>query len=219
LNQYSYIISHNLRGPIVTLMGLVNLFEQIRHDPVQLDEVMMHINKSAYHLDAIIKDLNAVLSNSDGKEAIKTLLYLDQEMETIRYLLRNQIESTHAIIECDFSACPTLFSIKSYIHNVLYNLLSNAIKYKKTNQVPLIKVSSYTIEGGYTCIQFRDEGIGFDLEKTKDKLFGFYKRFHNHVEGKGLGLHLIKKQIDILGGKIEVDSVVNEGTTFRVLLP
>ena len=93
------------------------------------------------------------------------------------------------------------------------------MKYSKQDVVPHILVKSYKHASGLLCIEFTDDGIGVDLDKFKDKIFGFYKRFHSHVEGKGLGLHLIKKQVDALGGHIEVDSVVGQGTTFRVLLP
>lgn len=218
LNQYSYIISHNLRAPIVTLLGLISIFNQIKNDPVEAEEVVAHITKSANHLDTVIKDLNHVLMVSDQK-SIMTSVDLDAEFDIVQFLLKNEIELSNAKIESDFSACPVIYSIKSYIHNILFNLLSNAVKYKKQNIAPHIIVRSYKHSSGFQCIEFTDDGIGVDLEKFKDKIFGFYKRFHSHVEGKGLGLHLIKKQVDVLGGRIEVESVVNHGTTFRVLFP
>lgn len=218
LNQYSYIISHNLRAPIVTLLGLISIFNQIKNDPEEADEVVAHITKSANHLDTVIKDLNNVLTVSDQK-TIMTSVDLDTEFDIVQFLLKNEIELSNAIIEYDFSAYPVIYSIKSYIHNILYNLLSNAVKYKKQNNVPHITIRSYKHESGLFCIEFSDDGVGVDLDKFKDKIFGFYKRFHSHVEGKGLGLHLIKKQVDALGGHIEVDSVVGQGATFRVLLP
>lgn len=218
LNQYSYIISHNLRAPIVTLLGLVTIFDQTKNDKKETEAIIGHIQKSAHHLDTVIKDLNQVLSITD-KKALITPVHLDDEFDIVQFLLKDQIEEAQAIIELDFSKHPILKTVKSYIHNIFFNLLSNALKYKKEHKAPTIRVSSYKHETGFICIEFTDDGIGVDLEKFQDKLFGFYKRFHTHVEGKGLGLHLIKKQIDILEGKIEVESVVNYGTTFRVLLP
>jgi PAS domain S-box-containing protein len=218
LNQYSYIISHNLRAPIVTLLGLISIFNQIQNNPEEVAEVVAHITKSANHLDTVIKDLNNVLAVSDQK-SVMTSVDLNAEFDMVQFLLKNEIEQSKASIECDFSAYPFAYSIKSFIHNILYNLLSNAVKYSKQDKVPRISIRSYKHESGFLCIEFSDDGIGVDLEKFKDKIFGFYKRFHSHVEGKGLGLHLIKKQVDALGGRIEVESVVNQGTTFRVLLP
>jgi len=218
LNQYSYIISHNLRAPIVTLLGLITVFNQTKNNPEDAETIISHITKSANHLDTVIKDLNHVLTVND-KESVMAAVDLDAEFDIVQFLLKNEIEMSNAVIEHDFSKHPFIYSIKSYIHNILYNLLSNAIKYRKLHKVPNIKVRSYKDASGMVCIEFSDDGIGVDLEKFKDKIFGFYKRFHFHVEGKGLGLHLIKKQIDALGGHIEVDSVVGQGTTFRVLLP
>jgi PAS domain S-box-containing protein len=217
LNQYSYILSHNLRAPIVTLLGLVSILNQTENDPVETEAIIEHITKSAHHLDTVIKDLNQVLSVND-KKILMSSVNLEAEFDIVKFLLKNQIEVSGAIIISDFSETVIIQSIKSYIHNILYNLLSNALKYKKEDKAPHIRVVSY-MHKGMVCIEFTDDGIGIDLEKFSDKLFGFYKRFHTHVEGKGIGLHLIKKQIDALEGRIEVESVVNEGTTFRVLLP
>ena len=218
LNQYSYIISHNLRSPIVTLLGLISIFNQVKNNPDESDEVVAYITKSANHLDTVIKDLNNVLTVSDQK-SVMTLVNLDSEFDIVRFLLKNEIELSNAIIKYDFSECPSIHSIKSYIHNILYNLLSNALKYSKQGLAPEIIIRSYIHASGYFCIEFSDDGIGVDLIKFKDKIFGFYKRFHSHVEGKGLGLHLIKKQVDVLGGRVEVNSEVGKGSTFRVLLP
>jgi len=218
LNQYSYIISHNLRAPIVTLLGLISIFNQVKNNLEEADEVVAHITKSANHLDTVIKDLNNVLAVSDQK-SVMISVDLDAEFDAVRFLLKNEIDHSKAVIEYDFSKCPVVHSIKSYIHSILYNLLSNAVKYSKQNVIPQITVRSYTDDSEFLCIEFSDNGIGVDLDKFKDKIFGFYKRFHSHVEGKGLGLHLIKKQVDALGGRIEVDSIVGKGSTFRVWLP
>ncbi|ABG57506.1 aerobic respiration sensor-response protein; histidine protein kinase/phosphatase, sensor for arcA [Cytophaga hutchinsonii ATCC 33406] len=218
LNQYSYIISHNLRAPIVTLLGLITIFNQEKNNPAETEAIISHITKSANHLDTVIKDLNNVLTVTD-RRSVMAEVYLDVEFDIVRFLLKNEIETAHAVIKSDFSQLPAIHSIKSYIHNILYNLLSNAIKYRKQNKAPVISVKSYKDASGMVCIEFTDDGIGVDLDKFRDKLFGFYKRFHSHVEGKGLGLHLIKKQIDALEGRIEVESIVGQGTTFKVLLP
>ncbi len=218
LNQYSYIVSNNLRAPIVTMLRLISIFNQIQHNPEAVAEVVAHITKSENHLDTVIKDLNNVLAVSDQK-SVMTSVDLNAKFDMVQFLLKNEIEQSKAIIECDFSKYPIVHSIKSYIHHILYNLLSNAVKYSKHDKAPLISIRNYLQGSGLLCIEFSDDGIGVDLGKIKDKIFGFYKRFHSHVEGKGLGLHLIKKQVDALGGSIEVDSVVNHGTTFRVLLP
>jgi signal transduction histidine kinase len=219
LNQYSYIISHNLRGPIATLMGLVQIFEQEKKDPAQVEKVMQLIYKSAVNLDFIIKDLNTVISYDEQLPSLLAKIDLKEECEAVEFLLSTQIHNASAQIIYNFEKCPSVFSIKSYLHSILYNLFSNAIKYKRKYILPVIYVSCYMENEKEVCIECSDNGMGIDMEKFGDKLFGFYKRFHSHVEGKGLGLHLVKKQVGLLGGRIEVQSEVNKGTTFRIILP
>jgi PAS domain S-box-containing protein len=218
LNEFSYIISHNLRGPIANIMGLLDLFKYHKNDPDQLEQFLFHITKAVRKLDEIILDLNAVVTNQDNDVSNYSTVNLEEECMSINGLLSVQIKNVSAEFKYDFAACPDIHSIKSYIHNILYNLISNAIKYRRYDCAPVISLSS-SKTSGMICITCTDNGIGMDLEKYQDKLFGFYKRFHSHVEGKGLGLHLIKKQVDALGGRIEVDSVVGKGTTFVILLP
>lgn len=103
------------------------------------------------------------------------------------------------------------------MHSILSNLVSNSLKYKKNN-VPVFISISTEIKNNYTILTHQDNGLGIDLQLHKDKIFGFYKRFHSHVEGKGMGLHLIKTQVEMMGGRIEVESEVNKGTTFRIFL-
>lgn len=219
LNQYSFVISHNLRGPIVTLLGLVNLFEQKSTDETFRAEIIQHIKKSTLHLDSIILDLNMILSQSDGRETLRSEVHLTNEIQMVKDLLKSQIDYAEADLQIDFNEINILYSVRSYVQSIFMNLISNSLKYKKPNVPSLIRVSSHLESNHMIRIDVEDNGIGINLEKHIDSLYGFYKRFHTHVDGKGLGLHLIKTQVDLLGGKIEVKSIVNEGTTFSVYLP
>lgn len=218
LNQYSYIISHNLRGPIVTLLGLAEIFDQYSEDKTLQKEIIGHIKKSTVHLDNIIRDLNLILSNSDEAELPKVNVDFEEEISVVKDLLKSQIENAQATIYTDFREVPSLFSVKSYIQSILLNLMSNSLKYKNIDQPAVIHIQTKKEDDSTVCISFQDNGLGFDVARNKDKIFGFYKRFHTHVEGKGLGLYLLKNQVDILKGKVEVESKINEGTTFKIYL-
>jgi PAS domain S-box-containing protein len=216
LNQYSYIVSHNLRGPIATILGIINLFES--ESSAQLKEdLIKHIQKSTCHLDTIIRDLNHILSNTKETDHTKTQVYLDTELAIIQDLYKPLIEKTQATINTDFSKAPSVFAIKSFIHSILSNLISNSLKYKKAEEAACISIHSEN-KNNQTIITYTDNGLGIDLKQHKDKVFGFYKRFHTHVEGKGMGLHLIKTQVEMMGGRIEIESEVNKGTTFTITL-
>jgi PAS domain S-box-containing protein len=219
LNHYSHVISHNLRGPVATLMGLVKLFEHEKNNPQQVEVLMELVYKSALNFDTIIKDLTEVISYDEQNGSLLSKIDLKEECEVIEFLLSAQIHDSSAQIIYDFETCPTFHSIKSYVHSILYNLVSNGIKYKRTHVMPVIHISCYMENEKEVCIECADNGLGLDLDKYGNKLFGFYKRFHSHVEGKGLGLHLVKKQVDLLGGRIDVQSEINEGTTFKIFLP
>lgn len=219
LNQYSFVISHNLRGPIVTLLGLINLFEQESTDETFKHEIIQHIKKSTLHLDNIILDLNLILSQSDGRENLRSEVSLSDELQMVKDLLKSQIDFAQAEIIADFQEIQTIYSVRSYIQSVFMNLVSNALKYKKPGTPAIIRLSSHAEANGIVRVDIEDNGIGLNLEKHSEALYGFYKRFHTHVDGKGLGLHLVKTQVDLLGGKIEIKSTVNQGTTFSIYLP
>lgn len=108
--------------------------------------------------------------------------------------------------------------IKSYIHSIFYNLISNSIKYRKPGKIAAIEVKTVLI-AGKILISFKDNGVGIDLTKNGNKIFGLYKRFHHEVEGKGLGLFMVKTQVEALGGNIRVNSKPGEGAEFIVELP
>lgn len=100
-------------------------------------------------------------------------------------------------------------------HNTLLNLLTNAIKYRKPGEVPEVYIrTDETIE--YVILSVTDKGIEIDLQKHGVKIFKRYQRFHNNADSKGLGLYLIKSQLEKIDGKIIVDSEQGKGTTFKV---
>ena len=216
LNQYSYIVSHNLRGPIASILGLTNDYDQPVSTPELKDDLIKLIKKSTNHLDTIIKDLNIVLSETKEGDHSNTLVDLEGELNVIQDLQQAQILKAQAIFTINLNKAPKVLGIKSYINSILSNLVSNSLKYKKQNTPVEISITSELINNN-TVITFEDNCLGIDLEKNKDKIFGFYKRFHTHVEGKGMGLHLVKTQVEMMGGRIEVKSEVNKGTIFKII--
>jgi hypothetical protein len=102
---------------------------------------------------------------------------------------------------------------------MLSHLILNAIKYRKRERKPEIKLSTEWQDERFVCICVQDNGLGIDLDRYREKIFMLYQRFHTHVDGKGLGLHMIKTQAEALGGTIQVESKINEGSTFKLILP
>jgi light-regulated signal transduction histidine kinase (bacteriophytochrome) len=138
-------------------------------------------------------------------------------LKNIERSLSKQFQESGAVIVSDYSEAPYINYIYSHLENFIINLTTNSIKYKHAERNPVIEIKSY-LEEGFTVIEFRDNGIGLDLDRYKDRLFGLYQRFHSHVDGKGLGLYLIREQIRAHDGNLRVESTVGVGTTFYIYL-
>ncbi len=219
LENFSYVVSHNLRGPVSTMIGLVQVFNtEDPADPSNRD-VLQFLKRSVEGLDRVILDMNYIISiRKDGDEELKTISLLE-EMKLSTGLLEKEISRSGATIETDFTKVDTLQSVPAYIQNIFYNLISNAIKYSKENVAPILKIKA-SIEGKECILTFSDNGIGMDLsELNAEKVFKMYQRFNDTIEGKGLGLYLVKSQVDMLKGSITVKSIIGKGTTFTIRLP
>lgn len=216
LKQFSYITSHNLRAPLSNLIGLLNLIEDIPNDNQELKELISGFSKSTHLLNDTINDLAKVMIIKDNPSIQKEEILLNVIFKNVFCQLNSQIELYKPIIKLDFEKATTLYVNKAYIESILMNLLTNSIKYKSENRK--LKISIATSQLNDTVIlTFKDNGIGIDLERNKDKVFGLYQRFHNYPDSKGLGLYLVKSQVETMGGIIDIESQVNKGTIFTLI--
>lgn len=213
LEQFSFIAAHNLRAPLARVLGLANLIqmgETEQDKQTALDKLI----SSTHDLDQVIKDLNAIL-NIKRHTGNFTEVDLNESLTRTKRILEKEIEDTQTKIIINFSEADKVYAIAPYVESILYNLISNAIKYRDPERAPFIAIKT-THEKEFVCLAVMDNGLGIDLSKYKQSVFSLYKRFHLHVEGKGLGLYLVKTQIEALGGKVDIKSEPNEGTTFQV---
>ncbi len=217
LNEYSHIVSHNLRGPVASLLGLTTLLQMSKFEGAELDKMIESVKKAAVQLDKIIGDLNEILSVTQEVEQVSSNVKLEDIVTDIKNLLKDSIQAASASIETDFTAISEIVTVKPFTYSIFMNLISNSLKYRKQYQSPVVKISTELVDE-FVMIKFEDNCLGIDMEKNREKLFVLYKRFHPNTDGKGLGLHLVKSHVDMLGGKIEVESEVNVGTTFRIYL-
>jgi signal transduction histidine kinase len=215
LRQFSYTVSHNLRGPVASLIGLINMID---HQPPgeEQDSLIAHMKTSVQRLDNIIKDLSKIIDIRHDIFNIRQKINLENEVKEIVRGLKKDVDLYNVKIVTDFAKCPVIYSVRPMVHSILYNLISNAIKYRASTRRPEITITS-DLKQNYV-LEVKDNGLGIDLKRYKDSLFKLYKRFHFHTEGKGLGLYLVKLQAETLGGKVEVQSEINEATHFKVFL-
>ncbi len=215
LKQFSYITSHNLRAPLSNLTGLLNLVEDIPIENQELKEIISGFSKSTHQLNETINDLVNVIIIKDSPSIQKEGIVIKDVFENVFNQLSFLIGLKKPIIKMDLNKAQIVFLNKSYIESILLNLMSNSLRYCDPNKQLKISIASKKI-GTETIITFKDNGIGIDLERNKDKVFGLYQRFHDYPDSKGLGLYLVKSQVESMGGTISIDSKVGVGTTFTI---
>lgn len=216
LQQFAYITSHNLRAPVANLISLLGLFDRSflsERNAVFLDKMEISVER----LHATLNDLNEILSSRTNKADREDRLVFEEELNKVKELISEEIRLKEVVIASDFSKAPEIFFSRKVVHSILLNLLTNAIKYRRPGVTPMVQI--YTEDDGdYVILYVKDNGLGIDIEKYGSKIFGLYQRFHDNKDGKGLGLYIIKNQIEALEGKIAVESIVNKGTMFHVFL-
>jgi PAS domain S-box-containing protein len=217
LNQFGYIVSHNLRSPVANIMGIVSLLELDSEDPETVAKCTGDLKTVVHRLDSVIKDLSQILSITDGSTALnKEKINLNELITQVSTDMRQSIDDAGAVINLIAQPC-ILQSHKAYLYSVFYNLISNAIKYRSA-MPPVINISIECPQQ-VVIVKVADNGIGIDMAKHKENVFQPYKRFNATVEGKGLGLFLVKSHVEALGGAISIESELGKGTMFIINLP
>ena len=215
LRQFSFTVSHNLRGPVASLLGLVDLIDHAQVD-VATKEVLYHIKASAHQLDGIINDLSKIIDIRHDIFRVRQRVSIHHEIDKIRHLFEDKLVSYGIEIKEDLQ-CPEIFSVKPMVHSILYNLISNSIKYRSPERRLTIAIAT-SQDDNYYILRISDNGLGIDMQLHRENLFKLYRRFHLHTDGKGLGLYLVKLQCESLGGFIDVDSELNKFTAFTIYL-
>ncbi len=215
LKQFSYIISHNLKAPLSNLTGLLGLIEDTEISDPELLELINGFSKSTHLLNETINDLVKIIvikdSTSIEREEVSILEVFENVFNQLNFLINSNTPNLKIALE----KCPTLFINKSYLESILLNLTTNSLKYRDPERPLKISITSKT-ENGKSVLTFKDNGMGIDLNRHGEKIFGLYQRFHSHTDSKGLGLYLVKSQVEAMGGTITIESKVDHGTTFTL---
>ncbi len=216
LEQFSYIVSHNLRAPTANIIGFAGILLNENLTPEEQRESLMGLSSSVAVLDDVIKDINTILQIQKEVHEKKETIVFSKLVDDIMISIQKLVIKPRARIVCDFSEVDKIYSLKIYIYSIFYNLIINSIKYGKPNKPPIIDIKSRN-ENGKIILTFKDNGLGIDIDAIGTKIFGLYNRFHSHVEGKGMGLFMVKAQVELLGGTIAVSSELNKGTEFTII--
>jgi len=219
LNNFVFTASHDLKAPINNIEGLASLLrEELKNSTAAnqyVDDIINLMQQSILKFKSIITDM--AKSAVEETENYSYLSFKDV-IDEIKSLLVHDIESTQVVFTEDYSEAPFIRYPKKHIRSILQNLITNSIKYRSPVRKPEIKIKT-TKTDGYTLLLVSDNGLGIK-EEDKDKVFSMYRRLEEgkNEEGSGVGLGLVAKIVDGNYGKIEIDSKVNEGSTFRIYL-
>jgi PAS domain S-box-containing protein len=215
LEKFAYIISHNLRAPVANIIGASNALNDMDLTPEDKERLSRGINISVMKLDEVVNDLNQILQVKGSVDERKEIVRFSELVDNIKISISNLIDKDNIDIKYNFSEVNELFVLKPYLYSIFYNLISNSVKYRRQHVHSIIEIRSSLLENKIE-LTFTDNGMGIDLNKNADQIFGLYKRFHSNIEGKGMGLFMVKTQVETLGGKISLNSEENKGTEFKI---
>jgi len=218
LEQFTYIISHNLRAPVANIIGLSYLVDEKDGTLDEMRQVLEKAAQSAKDIDTVIQDLNNILQTRKVVNEQKETVYFNNLVNDIRVNMQHIIANENVYFECAFDEVDAIFTIRSFMYSIFYNIISNSIKYRRTGIVPIIHMESH-LHKDKIRLTFKDNGKGIDLDKNAASLFGLYKRFDTTMEGKGMGLFMVKTQVEALGGSIKVKSQLTQGTEIILEFP
>lgn len=222
LDNFVYMASHDLKAPITNLEGLVGvlqetLAEQSPATQQALAPLLVMMQDSIARFQRTITRLAQVLQMQQTRGLPSGPVDLLAVVEDVQHDLRPMLQQTQAVVDVDLTACPTVAFSGRNLRSLFYNLLSNALKYRHPDRPPHVRLHCRQ-EAGYTVLVVQDNGLGLDAQQ-QTKLFTLFQRLHPHVEGTGMGLYIVKRSLENVGGKIEVASTVGEGSTFLVYFP
>lgn len=216
LLDFTYIVSHNIRSHVANLSGMIDTIDM--DDEQDRNYTLGMLKKSVAALDDTIHNLNEIISIQANTNLPEREMNIWEEVQKVLVIIQTNIIASNATVELNFSNNEKICTNPAYLESILLNLLINAIKYKSYDHDPLISIS-LTKDASYLILAVRDNGLGIDLKKYRDRLFGMYNTFHGNKDAKGLGLFIIKTQIETLNGKIEAESEPGKGSTFKVYFP
>lgn len=213
LEEFTQIVSHNLRSPVGNISALLDHYEKAK-SLEEKEELIKYIKSSSESLLTTMLELNEILKVSQTGPMELIDLDFEQMLEKVLMMLHTNIVSEKATIKTNFEVKQIKYS-PLYLESILLNLLSNALKYSSPERMPIIAISTF-MNNGVISLAVEDNGLGIDLQRFRHQMFKLRKTFHQHPDSRGIGLFMIKNQIEAMGGEIKVTSEVGKGSTFTV---
>lgn len=216
LLNFSYIVSHNLRSHTSNITSLTDLI-QCSETAEEKDELIDLLKLVSNALNDTLYNLNEVVNIQTNLNLVVEKLKLKPYLDNTLTILRNEIRANKITVNSNITEKTEIHYNPAYLESILYNMISNAVRYCDKNRECEVDII-YSCEDGRSYLSISDNGIGIDLKRNGDKIFGMYKTFTDNVDSKGIGLFITKNQIEAMGGSVTIDSTLGEGTTFKIQL-
>lgn len=213
LSNFAHIVSHNLRSHASNLKMLLDLFKSA--EEAERNEMLDHLEAISDGLTITISHLKELVEIQTEVKNVKERLNLRYYLKNILTILHNEISKHGVTVEVNIPLDVMVYYNPAYLESVLLNFTTNAIKYSSSDRKPVISYD-FAVENRQKVLYISDNGVGMDLKRHKNSLFGMYKTFHKHQNSRGIGLFITKNQVEAMGGRIEVVSEVNKGTVFKL---
>ncbi|APQ16459.1 PAS domain S-box protein [Maribacter hydrothermalis] len=214
LLNFAHMVSHNLKTHATNFSLLLNFLND-ETNKIQRNKFMKMLFSASDNLSETIKGLREVVAvNTSVNEEKKNISLIDSVF-VVEQNVAGLLKETNGKIINEIPEDTMVKALPAYLNSILTNCITNSIKYRNPDKNPII-ILSIEDEKNYTVLSIEDNGLGIDLEKYGNKIFGLYKTFHRNKESVGIGLYITKNQIEALNGKISVKSTPNQGSTFKV---
>ena len=216
LLNFSYIVSHNLRSHTSNITSLTDLI-QCSETAEEKDELIDLLKLVSNALNDTLYNLNEVVNIQTNLNLVVEKLKLKPYIDNTLTILRNEIRANKITVNSNITEKTEIHYNPAYLESILYNMISNAVRYCDKNRECEVDIV-YSCEDGKSYLSISDNGIGIDLKRNGDKIFGMYKTFTDNVDSKGIGLFITKNQIEAMGGSVTIESTLGQGTTFKIQL-
>lgn len=214
LDRFAYSVSHDLRSPLTSILGLTSFIEEESKEPETLEHAKM-IKNGIHRLDQYIKNILSYTRNNRSEIELTPICMADK----IREVAEQTVNAKHArdvSFEIEVDEPVEFYSDEQSISVVLQNLISNAIKFQKHANDKLVRITSVT-DQDYLRLTIEDNGIGISEEHV-ERIFDMFFRISGKIEGSGIGLYITREILNRLKGTIEVESTPGNGTRFYVTI-
>jgi PAS domain S-box-containing protein len=215
LEEFTQIVSHNLRSPVGNILTLLNFYDGAQSDEERAEYIAL-IKEAGSTTLTMLNELNDILKIRQTKNIEKQELKFENVLHHITSMVNARISEFSGRITADFSEAPIIHYPSIYMESILLNLLDNALKYHSPQRQPVITIRTYYNENRSLIMEVQDNGLGINLERYGHQVFKLRKTFHHHPESRGIGLFMIKNQVEAMGGEITISSKENEGSTFFI---